>query len=62
MDDFGPLNLQPYPGKQWAPVSGKHAEAGRAPRRRRRATYKRPHGVRHLLAAYDCRATASMAT
>ena len=25
----------------------------RAPRRRRRATYKRPHGVRHLLAAYD---------
>lgn len=24
-----------------------------APRRRRRATYKRPHGVRHLLAGYD---------
>ncbi len=50
---FGPLNLQPHPGKQWAAVGGTHAEAGRAPRRRRRATYKRPHGVRHLLAAYD---------
>jgi transposase len=53
MDEFGPLNLMPHPGKQWAAVSGKHAEPGRAPRRRRRATYTRPHGVRHLLAAYD---------
>jgi hypothetical protein len=26
---------------------------GVVPRRRRRATYTRPHGVRHLLAAYD---------
>jgi hypothetical protein len=34
MDEFGPLNLQPHPGRQ-------------------RATYKRPHGVRHLLAGYD---------
>jgi transposase len=53
MDEFGPLNLMPHPGKQWAAVSGKHAEPGRAARRRRRATYTRPHGVRHLLAAYD---------
>jgi transposase len=53
MDEFGPLNLVPHPGKQWAPVSGKHKDPDRAPRRRRRATYKRPHGVRHLLAAYD---------
>ena len=22
MDEFGPLNLQPHPGKQWAPVAG----------------------------------------
>jgi transposase len=53
MDEFGPLNLQPHPGKQWAPVAaGKGNQA--APRRRtRRATYKRPHGVRHLLAGYD---------
>ena len=34
MDEFGPLNLMPSPGKQ-------------------RATYKRPHGVRRLLAGYD---------
>jgi transposase len=53
VDEFGPLNLMPHPGKQWAAVSGRHAEPGRAPRRRRRATYTRPHGVRHLLAAYD---------
>jgi transposase len=53
VDEFGPLNLQPHPGKQWAGVSGKAKDPHRAPRRRRRATYKRPHGVRHLLAGYD---------
>jgi transposase len=53
VDEFGPLNLQPHPGKQWAAVGGKHADPERPPRRRRRATYKRPHGIRHLLAAYD---------
>jgi len=52
-DEFGPLNLQPHPGKQWAGVGGNNADPARPPRRRRRATYKRPHGVRHLLAAYD---------
>jgi transposase len=52
-DEFGPLNLQPHPGKQWAQPGGKHRDPDREPRRRRRATYKRPHGVRHLLAAYD---------
>jgi transposase len=52
-DEFGPLNLQPHPGRQWAPVATKTG-AGEVPRRRRRrATFKRPHGVRHLLAAYD---------
>ena len=49
MDEFGPLNLQPHPGRQWALAGG----GGPTPRRRRRATYTRPHGVRHLLAAYD---------
>ena len=49
VDEFGPLNLQPHPGRQWALAGG----GGPTPRRRRRATYKRPHGVRHLLAAYD---------
>ena len=53
LDEFGPLNLQPHPGRQWAAVGGTHKEGSRPPRRRRRATYKRPHGVRHLLAAYD---------
>jgi transposase len=53
MDEFGPLNLQPRPGRQWAAVSGKRKEPGRAPRPRMRATYKRTAGVRHLLAAYE---------
>ncbi len=53
MDEFGPLNLQPHPGRQWAERGGKHKDPDREPRRRRRATYTRPHGVRHLFAAYD---------
>jgi len=52
-DEFGPLNLQPHPGKHWTAVSGKHKDPERAPRPRRRATYTRPHGVRHLMAGYD---------
>jgi transposase len=58
MDEFGPLNLVPRPGKQWAPVAPR-ADKGSpsAPRRRRRrATYKRTKGVRHLLAALDMNA------
>jgi transposase len=53
VDEFGPLNLQPHPGRQWAAVSGKHKESGRKPRPRRRATYRRTAGVRHLFAAYE---------
>jgi transposase len=53
VDEFGPLNLQPRPGRQWAPVSGKNKEPGRAPRRRMRAAYTRTAGVLHLLAAYE---------
>jgi len=49
LDEFGPLNLQPHSGRHWAARGG----GGAQPRRRRRATYTRPHGVRHLLAAYD---------
>jgi transposase len=49
VDEFGPLNLQPHPGRQWAETGPRRS----SPRRRRRATYTRPHGVRHLLAAYD---------
>jgi transposase len=53
VDEFGPLNLQPRPGRQWAAVSGKNVEPGRGPRRRMRATYTRTAGVRHLFAAYE---------
>ena len=53
VDEFGPLNLQPHPGRQWAPVAAGRGDTGSPRRRRRRANYTRPHGVRHLLAAYD---------
>lgn len=53
MDEFGPLNLQPHPGKQWAPAARGPGDPAAPRRRRRRATYTRPHGVRHLLAALD---------
>ena len=53
VDEFGPLNLQPRPGRQWAAVSGKSKQPGRAPRPRMRATYTRTAGIRHLFAAYE---------
>jgi transposase len=53
MDEFGPLNLQPHPGRQWAPVAAGKGDSDTPRRRRRRATYTRPHGVRHLMAGYD---------
>ena len=43
----------PHPGRHWAAVSGKHKDPDREPRPRRRATYNRNDGVRHLFAAYD---------
>jgi transposase len=55
MDEFGPLNLMPRSGRQWAPVVSRTKKGTvESPRRRRiRATYKRTKGVRHLLAALD---------
>jgi transposase len=53
MDEFGPLNLQPHPGKQWASIATGQGDPGSPRRRRMRATYNRPHGVRHLMAGYD---------
>lgn len=44
VDEFGPLNLQPRPGRGWFP---------RRRPRRLRATYNRTQGVRHMLAALD---------
>jgi transposase len=43
-DEFGPLNLQPRPGRAWRPAG--HPT-------RLRATYRRTGGVRHMLAALD---------
>jgi len=53
MDEFGPLNLQPHPGRQWALTATGPGDVNAPRRRRRRATYTRPHGVRHLMAGYD---------
>ena len=55
MDEFGPLNLLPRPGRLWAPVISRSKKGTTAaPRRRRnRATYKRTKRVRHLLTALD---------
>jgi transposase len=44
VDEFGPLNLQPRPGRGWFPR--RHAA-------RLRATYTRTAGVRHMFAALD---------
>jgi transposase len=54
MDEFGPLNIQPHPGRQWTDRSGKHNRSpDRSPRPRRRATFTRTQGVRHLFAALE---------
>ena len=53
LDEFGPLNLQPRPGHQWARRAGTAREPGEPPRPRRRATYHRTSGVRHLFGALD---------
>lgn len=44
MDEFGPLEIRPYPGSCWAQTG----KPQRLP-----ATYTRHHGVRHLLGGYD---------
>jgi len=53
VDEFGPLNLQPHPGKQWAPRIVGKGNIDEPRRRRMRATFNRPHGVRHMMGAYD---------
>jgi len=53
VDEFGPLNLQPHPGRQWAPRAVGKGDPAAPRRRRRRATYTRPQGVRHLMAGLD---------
>jgi hypothetical protein len=53
LDEFGPLNLQPHPGRQWAPIAAGPGHQARPRRRRRRATYLRLQGVRHVFGALD---------
>ena len=55
VDEFGPLNLLPREGKQWAPIVRRSKKGSTAAprRRRRRATYKRTQGVRHMFGALD---------
>lgn len=63
VDEFGPLNLMPHPGRQWAEHGGKHKDPDREPRRRRRATYNRYGGVRHLFAgSWSSAATSAPST
>lgn len=44
VDEFGPLNLQPHPGRGWFPQQGPA---------RLRATYSRHGGVWHMFGALD---------
>jgi hypothetical protein len=53
LDEFSPFNLQPRPGKHWAPIATGRGSRAAPRRRRRRAVYFRTQGVRHLLAALD---------
>ena len=44
VDEMGPISLQPYGGRTWSRSGSPD---------RVRATYKRTHGVRHLMGMYD---------
>jgi len=46
LDEFGPLEVRPHPGVDWA----RKTQVRRLP-----ATYTRPHKTRYLLGAYDVR-------
>jgi transposase len=58
LDEFGPLNLQPRPGRQWARRKHRRRDDHDTSQRRRRlrATFHRTEGVRHLFAAFDLNA------
>jgi transposase len=60
VDEFGPLNLQPHPGRQWAPVGGKHAEPGRAGDVERSTSGRTECGI--WFPATTCRPTGSTGT
>jgi hypothetical protein len=60
-DEFGPLNLQPHAGHHWAERDEQGARRS-GPRRRRRATYKRPTGCVTSLPPTTSPPTGSMGT
>jgi hypothetical protein len=55
VDEFRPRNVQPSPGRQWAPVVRRNKKrAPDDPRRRwQRVAGKRSQGVQHLFGALD---------
>ena len=62
VDEFGPLNLQPHPGKQWAPVAAGKGDTASPRRRRRRATYSGRTGFGTCSPVTTCRPTGSTGT
>ena len=48
VDEFGPLNLQPHPGTHWASAATAKGNTPPPRRRRTRATFNCPRGVRHM--------------
>ena len=58
VDEFGPLNVQPHPGRQWATRAG----GGPRPRRRRRATYTACTGCGTCWPPTICRGTSCTGT
>jgi transposase len=53
VDEFGPLNLQPHPGKHWAPSLPARATPPRRVGDVCAPPTTGPHGVRHMMGAYD---------
>ena len=62
VDEFGPLNLQPHPGRHWAAVGGTQKDPHRAPRRRRGRPTPARTGSAICSPRYDCRPTGSTGT
>ena len=53
MDEFGPAEPATASGQAVGPGRGGQGDPASPRRRRMRATFTRPHGVRHLMAGYD---------
>ncbi|MCX4736806.1 hypothetical protein OG611_39220 [Streptomyces sp. NBC_01363] len=58
LDEFGPLNLMPHPGRQWAERGGGHKDPDREARRRRQFR-PTPPVVVHVCRWLTCRGCGS---